>query len=310
MYKYDIQYPMIGQGGSSHTAHARRTDTVPLVLNTQGWVKGLGEDLLRGVEAASTPSHIFAFETPTFDGFEEDGLIAPQSNDLIPAYSEDNGVIQAAKSFVLESAPISPLQARYTSADMRILSMITYLHANLSMSNWNLLAPLPAVSPLEVSLGPTGPLKEVYMIGEGSEGILSDDLAVALNGAIVALGRNENPSDEIYVQGRQLPLLDDMNIFGLGLVRGIRRAEEGYTIHLITPLGSDSLAKINCIIRNGAIELPLCGLTDWRYKMTEKGNEKMWGMDLGDVPFLQRGGGGGVGVERKRVRRNLQRRNV
>lgn len=308
VYKYEIQYPLPNRGQSSAQSDTRRSDVAPLVVNTQGWVKGLGEDLLRGIEAAAEPSHIFAFEQPAYNGLEEEGSHASAYDP--PIYPDQGGPISSAKVFVLEAAPASPLQARYTSADMRILSMITYLHADFGNATWDLRDPLPAMAPLEVSLGPKGPLREVFLIGEGSEGIIVEDLHLALNGAIVGLGRNDNPSEDVYIPGRQLPSLDDTNIYGLGLIRGIVQTDEGYILRLLSPLSSNELGRVNCILRNGAIELPLCGLVDWREKLGERGDGKMWGMDLADVPFLQRGGGGGVGVERKRVRRNLQRRNV
>jgi len=304
VYKYEIQCP------TSSPSSSKRTDVVPLVINTQGWVKGLGEDLLRGIEAAASPTHVFAFDYPPLDNDD----IFPNSPVFNPALlpPDQGGPSESARVFVLEPAPVSPLQARYTSADMRILSLITYLHSGLpaALPYWDFTVPLGAHQPVEVNVGVDGPLKEIYLLGEGSEGILEDDLELALNGAIVALGHNELPPQDVYSPARQLPPHDDFNILGLALIRGIRRTSSGFTLHLVTPLKADKLVGVNCIVHNGAIELPLCGLLDWR----EEGGkgEKVFGavVESGEAPFLDSGRAGGVGVERRRIRRNLQRRNV
>jgi len=323
-YKYELQYATSTADSSSLST--RRNDVVPLVINTQGWVKGLGEDLLRSIESQAAPTHVFAFEHPVLPEEEAYGptqsYSPPYNPGLLPP--EQGGSAEPARLFVLEPAPVSPLQARYTGADMRILSMISYLHGRRAsdQSEWDLSVPLGAIPPVEVSVGKAGPIKQVFLIGEGADGVHPEDLELALNGSIVALGRNnvvaanaQNGEDDVYVTGRPLPSHDDMNVFGLGLVRAIRREDalDGprYTLQVITPLGGDVLEKVNCIVKNGAIELPTCGLLDWR-GVGEKG-EKVFGAVLegGEVPFLEKGGmGGGVGWERKRVRRNLQRRNM
>ena len=151
-------------------------------------------------------------------------------------------------------------------------------------------------------------MKEIYLIGDGAEAILESDLDLALNGSIVALGRTELAQDTVYVPARSLPPHDEFNILGLALVRGIKRTTTGYTLHLLTPAHLDGA---NCVVLNGAIELPTCGLLDWRED--GKGEkEKLFGaaVEAGEVPFLDNGRAGGVGMERRRIRRNLQRRNV
>ena len=318
VYKYEIQYSTAITSGASGST-GRRTDAVPLVINTQGWVKGLGEDLLRSIENASAPSHVFAFENPQPylppQGAEEDGMtFSPAYNPaLLPP--EHGGPIEPVKLSLVEPAPMSPLQTRYTSADMRILSLISYLHADLSSSlpRWDFSAPLAAANPINTVVGRDGPIREVYLVGEGSEGVVEEDLALALNGSIVALGRHDDSSSvgEVYTPARPLPSLDEMTVYGLALVRAVREGDGGLGIQLITPLRGEALSRVNCLVWNGTVELPLCGLLDWsRGTTSEVEKDKMWGVDLDNVPFLARSLGGGVGVERKRVRRNLQRRNV
>ncbi|TFY80906.1 hypothetical protein EWM64_g3107, partial [Hericium alpestre] len=45
----------------------RIADSIPLVVNTMGWTKGLGADLNRRIEEAINPTDIVEFETPVWD---------------------------------------------------------------------------------------------------------------------------------------------------------------------------------------------------------------------------------------------------
>jgi polynucleotide 5'-hydroxyl-kinase GRC3/NOL9 len=55
-YRYEVQYPIETSPNSQ-----RISEVVPLVINTQGWVKGLGADLLLQIEHLAEPTHTFAF---------------------------------------------------------------------------------------------------------------------------------------------------------------------------------------------------------------------------------------------------------
>jgi polynucleotide 5'-hydroxyl-kinase GRC3/NOL9 len=150
------------------------------------------------------------------------------------------------------------------------------------------------------------------MSGEGGEAILPSDLGLALNGNIVALVQvgDLDPHGSVYDPDLSTPALEEMSYLGLALVRGLRRTppnsegEQGYTLHLLTPLPEEVLARANCIIRNGAVELPLCGMLDWRAPNAPD----LAGVKWEDVPYLDVSGVVGVGGERRRFRRNLMRK--
>lgn len=255
---------------------------IPLVVNTQGWVKGLGEDLLRSIETMVEPTHIFGFKDPSGESYNEP---EPGLQILTPVES--------------------PLQARYTAADHRMISMISYFHSR-GEGGWDFSVPLLAMPPWQVELGTT--IKRVYLVGEGADAVLEEDLSLALNGSIVALVERDmglaldldlesngvgGESEKVYQQG-SLPSYDDSSSNFLGLA--IIRAVSGNRIHLITPLASEVLVKTTMIVKNGALELPMVGMLDW---------EARWE----DLPFVEVGGEG-VGADKRRFRRNLQRKGL
>jgi polynucleotide 5'-hydroxyl-kinase GRC3/NOL9 len=188
--------------------------------------------------------------------------------------------------------------------------MIAYFHAHLETQTWNFNIPLLAIPPyqVELSISQSSPLRRVYISGEGSESIISEDLGLALNGNIVALIHevDQDPNIEsLYDPSSPIPLDETTNL-GLALIRGLKATEEGYTLHLITPLGEEILGKANAIIRNGAVELPLPGMLDWR--APNAGD--LVGVKWEDVPYLDTSGVLGVGGERRRFRRNLMRKGM
>ena len=297
------------------------------MINTQGWVKGLGQDLLRQIDHAAEPTFVLDFKDYSQPARpDEDQIFSPP-----PWHSTDPRLPRHAgrstgerwNVHVIEAITPSPLQARYTAADLRILSTISYFQAQLGQARqtsmvatehatWDFSTPIVAMSPWQVEIGPNGPLRKVFMTGEGSEGIVEEDLPLALNGSIVALVEIQNVDTETpcYVQSSPLPPLDIINTLGLGLIRAIQPSFSGYTIHVLTPLPPHVLSKIDGMVVNRAMELPLVGMLDWKSTKTTDSGEKMMGWDWEDVPFLEVGEMSGVGGEKRRYRRNLMRKGM
>ncbi|WVQ65630.1 uncharacterized protein L199_003808 [Kwoniella botswanensis] len=321
VYKFDIQHSL---SASTSTTTNKINDQVPLVVNTQGWVKGLGEELLQSIEGMSEPTHIYSFSSP----YEEEqqytntngwtnSPVYPTS--LLPdPYSNENVQV---KQIILESAPITPLQARFSAADLRVLSILSYFYSSISPEGveWDFAKPLTYLNPWEVEYGTdtNKAINRIYMKGEGSEGVLSEDLGIALNGSIVALIEFINPmsmvedgdEDQVYAQGRSPPELDSINFLGLGLIRYIQPSSLALLdgkIHLLTPLSPEVLGRCKGLIKNGAIELPTAGLLDW-----SKSNSSTQGEgEEGEIPFFDKSGIEVVGGERRRWRKNIMRKGM
>lgn len=305
-YRYQLQYPT---GASS-------SDVVPLIINTQGWVKGLGEDLLRAIEESTEPTHIFNFESPSEEenahpaggGWTNSPPAHANGLPFVDSFAPlDNRSSPRAIQYILECAPTSPLQARYTSADLRILSLMTYLHFDFSSSKWNFSIPLLAMHPWQIEVGSS--IEHIILIGEGADGVVEEDLTLALNGSMVALLETTEPLvGPAYVQGRSYPAFNDSNFLGLALVRDAVVSPTALKLHLLSPVPPAQLSKARILVKNGALELPLCGMIDWRSGgMSEDG---LVGMKWEDVPFLDVAGVEVAGGERRRFRRNLMRKGM
>ncbi len=305
-YRYEVQYPTTSPSN----------EPIPLVINTQGWVKGLGEDLLHAIESIAETTHIFAFdsqpstELPGTNGAGWTTSPPWQAAEL--PYVVDNGQSirdpsQRLIEQVLQPAPTSPLQLRYTSADFRILSMMTYFHHDFGTATWNLAEPLLAVTPWLIELGTA--VEQVILMDEGADGVSAEDLPSALNGSVVALlESDESLEGPVYTQGRPYPPLDDTNFLGLALIRAVNVNPSRKILLLLSSLPPSVLAKAKIIVKNGAIELPVCGMLDWRNGGFS--DEGLAGMSWGDVPFLDVSGVEVVGGDRRRFRRNLMRKGM
>lgn len=185
--------------------------------------------------------------------------------------------------------------------------MMSYFHANLESQTWDFSMPLITISPLQVELGIT--IEQVILVGEGADGVVDDDLPIALNSSVVALLETIEPLDgPVYVQGDPYPSLDGSNFLGLALVRGVDTSGHQITLHLMSPLPASVLSSAKIIVKNGAIELPLCGMLDWRSGAVSE--DGLVGVKWEDVPFLDLRGEDVVGGERRRFRRNLMRKGV
>lgn len=301
------------------------SEVVPLIVNTQGWVKGIGAELLERIEAEVQATHTFSF--------------AASSTSLFPSYGDEAGPSFTGEQYdlsleqltssgfgsiiQLEPAPSSGLFSRFSAADYRTLSTMAYLHARLSTGepSWDFSTPLVATVPWEVDFDAAG-IKDIYITGEGSDYIVADDLGLALNGSIVALIETDADGDaaqgdaERYIQARPLPAPSQSTCLGLGLVRAIS-PDQPSCVQLLTPLAPEDLSRVRAIAV-GEIELPLCASLDWTQSTSvnqpnHQGNgitsEGMMKIPWPDVPFLTIRPERGAGAGRRKFRRNIMRKN-
>lgn len=290
----------------------RVADFVPLVVNTMGWTKGLGADLSRKISELVEPSMIFAFKTPIFD-------------DSWPSYSNPANPPHedvTSASYVLESIPSSPATQRYSPADHRTLSLLSYFYAVFPADkpyapahSWKTTLPLSAQLPYELTLSDA--LDAVVFCGPGSEDVVSQEVGRVLNGALVALvtcepealpatpGLVHRPA---YSQGASLPPPTASSCVGLGLIRSVDLDSLGSLspssrLQLLTPVPPETLCNLPPrVLVKGDMEIPVWGMLDFR------SDDGVAGVERGKVPFLRWGRIEGMGSERRRVRRNLMRR--
>lgn len=292
-FRYNEQYP-----SQSSSSSRKIADIVPLVVNTQGWVKGLGAELLTEIERLADVTHNIAFAATEAD---EDALDLEQQQPRKLFDGEDYGLEdEPAMSYgavlSVTAATSSPLASRYSPADMRLLSILSAFQTT-GEAAWNFDHSLAGCVPLEMQ---TSIIKEIYLTGDGSEHVSEEDAWLSLPGSIVGLiSRSEADDAElaVYQPGRLLPSPTATELIALAFVRAV--APDNSAIQLVTSARPDSLARVTGLIR-GELEMPLAGVVDWQQSIDEAGAD--------EVPFVSSREDRGVGMGKKRWRRNIQRR--
>ncbi|CCM03241.1 uncharacterized protein FIBRA_05366 [Fibroporia radiculosa] len=316
-YNIDIQHAALLSNEGTESADDRIADVIPLVVNTMGWTKGLGADLAWKIEQMVEPSDIFKFENSEEEWFSADFSGSSLSRGREP---------HRARLHFLNPAVSTELSKRYTASDHRNMSILSYLHAtfpsdastdplgNTTATSWNTALPLCAHLPYEVDCRTA--FDDIVLTGPGMEDIVLSELHHVLNGAIVGLveyepGTFENevrndsstPSSTFpYSQGAPPPPPSISTCRGLALLRSL--SPSSLVLHLLTPIPPLLLSSSRTLVK-GELELPVWGMLDFR--TMDSGD--VAGIEAGKVPFLKWGKSEGVGGERRRVRRNLMRRN-
>jgi polynucleotide 5'-hydroxyl-kinase GRC3/NOL9 len=282
----------------------------------------MGKRLLRRIADEVQPTHVVEFEISDMDQAWSESVPPRPSN-----------VVQ----LMVERAPsISPF-TRYSAADHRAISMLSYFHSReiavptssitdryedddpQSRREWFTSLPLCAQPPWEVDW--TDGLDHVVLIGSGAEDVVPSEVLRVLNGAIVGLIALdphtipwvEQPPNKAhlkaipYVQGSSPPPPNSSNCVGLALVRSVRPSSN--TLHILTPVPSSRLTMVRVLVM-GEIQLPIWGMLDYRAEEETAGT--LAGVDYDKVPFLRWATGGATaiyGSRKKRVRRNLMRKS-
>ncbi|KAL7417284.1 hypothetical protein BDY24DRAFT_368355 [Mrakia frigida] len=165
-YRLNVQYPSSSSPSSSPNDD-RNTSMIPLVLNTQGWVKGLGMDLLKKIEEMVGDRVEFEFEVaggedgswegriPVEGGWgrlrgkeygkalaraegrsgedEYDDAEVGEQEGFRSSYGQNNQTNNNNGSkisrYILLPIPPSTQSSRFTPSDLRTLSLLSYFHA-------------------------------------------------------------------------------------------------------------------------------------------------------------------------------------
>lgn len=289
---------------------------MPLVVNTHGWVKGLGADIVRDIQEAVAPTRVFDI------GGSERGngvsLLTPWAETCTAAFDTRRRTINAAET--------------------RSLSTLAYLHAielpRLGVPQrsaaWNFVCPLVERMPLEVDVA-AGLLLGIDLLGWGSE-VDESQWLCALNGALAAVTCGTQTSADgpcvwrtAFARGRAGP---SACALGLALIRSIDR-DRG-CVHLLTPLPPALLASrgaSNALgLAKGAIVLPIWASLDREaYLDTIQARppglppaSTLAGVPRAQVPYIdwpaelldgpEASSAPAIGARPRRVRRNLMRR--
>lgn len=313
-YSTEIEYPLLDEEPSvlnGRPLNGKIKDRIPLVVNTQGWIKGLGGDLLEKIKAVLRPTHLFRFETPVEEGREG------WNEDSQPMGGEGDAERVVYRLDVSES---SPLDSKWSAADLRTLGFISYFHSRFPTTTlrrsaiptnsfsleWDFSQALVERTPWELDWSDRSKLSEVHFLaGE----IDSTQVLHALNGAIIGIVTSSIPSHETtsgfpYSIDSPFPDPSTSNCHSLALVRSVSPSSKLFYILLpaspATITTSDAAVEEAKGIRlvKGELELPVCLMLDFNASSIAVSVEET------AMPYLSVEDG----VGRKKVRRNLMRR--
>jgi len=338
-YALEVEYPLIDEPVITHSRRRHRDahqapstpssnngkvrERVPLVINTQGWVKGLGADLLTKLKAASQPTHVCSFVSMMEEengGYSDNGGGSSSG----PAFSQRQAFAEEGLPYhlyTLPAAPMNALESKWTASDYRTLSFTSYFHSLfketlLSASSgptstlpdrWDFSSPLIAQTPYSLDWNPSnGQISSVHLL-DGDD-VAYEHVLHCLNGSLVAIVESTSPSESTpndpssfpYDPLSPVPHPSTSRALGLGLIRSI--SPSSTSLHLLTPIPPPSTA-ISLV--KGSLEVPLTLMLDHTASESER-EQGLKGENWREVPFLSIEEGEGAG--RRRVRRNLMRR--
>lgn len=163
-------------------------DLVPLVVNTHGWIHGLGYDLLLNIIRDAAPTDIFALEDP-----DAPPRNLPMSFLMdIQQQSDENGMRAPTTVRSLQchrAAGDTTIMSRYVAKDMRLLAFTSYMHQNtksfgqLHSAWWSFNVPLVNRRPWALDWQQGLP-KGIWILHNH---VAFEHILYALNGSIVGL---------------------------------------------------------------------------------------------------------------------------
>ena len=284
----DVQFRDFANTSTQHSSRP-----IPLIINTQGWVKGLGADLLERISQHAKPTWIFTLQPDTpFEQQPPPSLDAPDCQHRV-------------------LSGVSPGDSRHklSAADLRGISLLSYFHSTKTSENsveWDTSKALGGCTPWEID---RSFLHSIIISGSDAHDVVEEEIDNALSASLVGLVRSDrdptSSGDPLYARSRPLPSLASSECLGLALVRFASR--DSSTFHLVTPVSGETLARCHTLVK-GDLELPVWAYLDYDDgNVVEEDKEKIFGMEKSQIPFLQ-WTSGATGSSRRRVRRNVMRR--
>lgn len=261
------------------THYRNRIGSLPLVVNTPGWVQGTGLDLLTSLIESIRPSHVLYMASGPLDVIES---------------------LQA--SFKHGEITILPSQTTQyttrTAAQLRAMQVMSYFHSETSTERqeWNT-EPLSMLPPWKVQFSGavSGILGVICYDYQAPPNVLAD----AINGTVLALVEVESPvalstenkdqtpisswkaieTDAIAATPEGVPYIQPgwalnpkhSQTIGLALLRGIDVANR--SLQLLTPVSDERIRQINekggrIVLVSGKFDPPSWAYTEDLYRQS------------------------------------------
>ncbi|PIK44355.1 hypothetical protein BSL78_18797, partial [Apostichopus japonicus] len=232
--------------------HQHYQETFPskaLIVNTNGWMSGLGGALLQDIREIVKPTHIISMQDPTdkhpFDFHSQSGWLS-------------ENIISNTSSKLLEVQATPGRSSGLGAAQHRSLTLIGYFSSLLQpMTSSSVRFSLAAVTPYIV------PWSSVA-VHVCNKALSPNHILYALNGTVVGLAavdsskiyeiEGSTPSDGLPKLLKETPVCECL---GVGLIRGIDPVSKLF--YIITPAPSEQLQRVNALVK-GTHSLPLTAL--------------------------------------------------
>jgi polynucleotide 5'-hydroxyl-kinase GRC3/NOL9 len=213
--------------------HGGREEDIPLVVNTDGWVKGFGFEILSTIVQKVQPPFVMQLTADVAaKRFDIDSALPAKSNLLcLDAYS----------LFIENPVPAQALRSLRTctyfldDTDIWNKGRVNFGQKGIVDDDCEIANTLASRKPLAVSIHSL----RCQVVGLSSQ--QEHTVLDALDGSIVGLGVDQ--------EGERYP-----SCVGLGIVRSIDRAR--MLFYVLTPVDSDKLVNVTAFIK-GSLELPV-----------------------------------------------------
>ncbi|KAJ3695017.1 hypothetical protein LUZ60_000394 [Juncus effusus] len=208
----------------------------PLIINTSGWIKGFGFDVLVEMLRYTSPTHVVKSRHSSANKNLPSGAFWLTSGENSTAEIIE---ICAAKS---NTHSISGKNDARMMRDLRFLAYFRQcLSKNVNLKNYAELArQLASVPPFELSLS------KIHVIHLNTKGLGGTSYR-SLIGTLVGLAINSSVSCS--------DLISTPYCVGLGIVRAVDIIKD--RIYLITPVSKNIMDQVDVILK-GNIEIPSC----------------------------------------------------
>jgi polynucleotide 5'-hydroxyl-kinase GRC3/NOL9 len=233
----------------------------PTIINTPGWTKGTGYELLTSLIDIARPDFIIVLSTPGKDSL---------ARSLHPLASNCQSHVLVVESTNTIS-PAVPL----TAADLRTLWIISYFHRT-GRDRWDFATHLTAWKPWMVKF--SGEDRGIWAVAIQGEELLLEDILLAINGTMVAITISSATTvEEVSTTAEGIPILMNREVkfvdpnssrcVGYAVIRGIDVIKRW--MFLLSPWEPSSVKEDEKIIlERGHVNLPVWGL--WAHSNSPK----------------------------------------
>ncbi|RKP15933.1 hypothetical protein ROZALSC1DRAFT_25867, partial [Rozella allomycis CSF55] len=228
----------------------------PIIFNSLGWIKGIGLEIIKELVMLTLPSHlVFLKSNQVSQNGQNDAKIFFDDLFTTPRVFSKSSQNDLESFVVLENTNLielsssSPSQFSFQPFDHRTLRFMFYLSHNPEYPLSFDPRPLSSVPPFVI------PFNDVALCIP-FEKIERSNYLLAFNASLVALLYNPNyhfdenstPKNFPRFLRNECEAVGESQCLGYGFIRSIDHKNCLY--HLITPLSSDKLSKVNIIARS------------------------------------------------------------